>query len=82
MVGGVLEGNKGWGIAREVINCISKDYPGVVPIWPKVSILFKTLYSLHVFCLIITAVLFGRSCEKYSMKTCSVIVLKSLHARM
>lgn len=37
MVGGVLEGNKGWGIAREVINCISKDYPGVVPIWPKVE---------------------------------------------
>lgn len=37
MVGGVLEGNKGWGIAQEVINCISKDYPGVVPIWPKVK---------------------------------------------
>ncbi|KGN53506.1 N-acetyl-D-glucosamine kinase [Cucumis sativus] len=37
MVGGVLEGNKGWGIAQEVINCISKDYPGVVPIWPKVE---------------------------------------------
>ncbi|XP_022136560.1 N-acetyl-D-glucosamine kinase-like [Momordica charantia] len=37
MVGGVLEGNKGWGIAEEVINCISKDYPGVVPVWPKVE---------------------------------------------
>ncbi|XP_022941933.1 N-acetyl-D-glucosamine kinase-like [Cucurbita moschata] len=37
MVGGVLEGNKGWGIAQEVVNCISKDYPGVVPIWPKVE---------------------------------------------
>ncbi|KAG7015091.1 N-acetyl-D-glucosamine kinase, partial [Cucurbita argyrosperma subsp. argyrosperma] len=37
MVGGVIEGNKGWGIAQEVINCISKDYPGVVPIWPKVE---------------------------------------------
>ena len=59
MVGGVLEGNKGWGIAQEVVNCISKDYPGVVPIWPKVSMCFY---------LMITMVLFGSCCEKYSMK--------------
>ncbi|TQD83122.1 hypothetical protein C1H46_031353 [Malus baccata] len=37
MVGGVLEANKGWDIGKEVIKCISKDYPGAVPIRPKVE---------------------------------------------
>ncbi|ERN07672.1 hypothetical protein AMTR_s00155p00052560 [Amborella trichopoda] len=37
MVGGVLEANKGWDIGKEVINCISKDFPGARPIRPKVE---------------------------------------------
>ncbi|XP_058071608.1 uncharacterized protein LOC131220783 [Magnolia sinica] len=37
MVGGVLEANKKWDIGTEVINCISKDYPGACPIRPKVE---------------------------------------------
>ncbi|KAL5731606.1 hypothetical protein ACHQM5_004317 [Ranunculus cassubicifolius] len=37
MVGGVLEANKMWDIGTEVINCISKDFPGVHPIRPKVE---------------------------------------------
>ncbi|KAK4593967.1 hypothetical protein RGQ29_017867 [Quercus rubra] len=37
MVGGVLEANKRWDIGKEVINNISKDYPGVQPIRPKVE---------------------------------------------
>ncbi|CAI9113642.1 OLC1v1014281C1 [Oldenlandia corymbosa var. corymbosa] len=37
MVGGVLEGNKRWDIGKEVINCITKDFPGVFPIHPKVE---------------------------------------------
>uniref|UniRef100_A0A2P2JZ10 N-acetyl-D-glucosamine kinase n=2 Tax=Rhizophora mucronata TaxID=61149 RepID=A0A2P2JZ10_RHIMU len=37
MVGGVLEANKRWDIGKEVVNCISKDYPGALPIWPKVE---------------------------------------------
>lgn len=37
MVGGVLEANKRWDIGREVINCISKVYPGTLPIRPKVE---------------------------------------------
>lgn len=44
MVGGVLEANKRWDIGREVIHCISKDFPGALPIRPKVS-------SLHYFCI-------------------------------
>lgn len=36
MVGGVLEGNKGWDIGKEVVKHISKVYPGVQPIQPKV----------------------------------------------
>lgn len=38
MVGGVLEANRRWDIGKEVTNCISKHFPGVVPIRPKVSI--------------------------------------------
>lgn len=34
MVGGVLEANKRWNIGKEVVNNISKDYPGVQPIRP------------------------------------------------
>lgn len=37
MVGGVLEANKRWDIGKEVVNFISKDYPGVQPIRPKVE---------------------------------------------
>ncbi|XP_039140302.1 N-acetyl-D-glucosamine kinase [Dioscorea cayenensis subsp. rotundata] len=37
MVGGVLEGNKGWDIGKEVVKHISKVYPGVQPIQPKVE---------------------------------------------
>ncbi|KAG1365041.1 putative N-acetyl-D-glucosamine kinase [Cocos nucifera] len=37
MVGGVLEANKRWDIGKEVINCISKVYPGAHPIRPKVE---------------------------------------------
>eukprot|EP01018_Ginkgo_biloba_P031079 Gb_03552 [translate_table: standard] len=37
MVGGVLETNEGWDIGKQVVNCISKDFPGVFPIMPKVE---------------------------------------------
>lgn len=37
MVGGVLEAKKRWDIGNEVINCISKEYPGAFPIRPKVE---------------------------------------------
>lgn len=39
MVGGVLEANRRWDIGKEVVNCISKYFPGVLPIRPKVSII-------------------------------------------
>ncbi|KAH9288239.1 hypothetical protein KI387_032356, partial [Taxus chinensis] len=37
MVGGVLETDEGWDISKDVVNCISKEFPGVHPIQPKVS---------------------------------------------
>ncbi|KAK9132638.1 hypothetical protein Scep_012166 [Stephania cephalantha] len=37
MVGGVLAANKRWDIGKEVVSCISKDYPGAYPIRPKVE---------------------------------------------
>ncbi|XP_022740074.1 N-acetyl-D-glucosamine kinase-like isoform X1 [Durio zibethinus] len=37
MVGGVLEANQRWDIGREVMDSISKDYPGALPIRPKVE---------------------------------------------
>ncbi|KAI6698769.1 hypothetical protein NL676_018888 [Syzygium grande] len=37
MVGGVLEAKKRWDIGKEVMNCISKEYPGAFPIRPKVE---------------------------------------------
>ncbi|KAK6259389.1 hypothetical protein SCA6_013863 [Theobroma cacao] len=37
MVGGVLEANQRWDIGREVMDFISKDYPGALPIRPKVE---------------------------------------------
>ncbi|PPS13359.1 hypothetical protein GOBAR_AA07207 [Gossypium barbadense] len=37
MVGGVLEANQRWDIGREVMDFISKDYPGAHPIRPKVE---------------------------------------------
>ncbi|XP_015880663.3 uncharacterized protein LOC107416657 isoform X2 [Ziziphus jujuba] len=37
MVGGVLEANRRWDIGKEVIKCISKDYPGALAIRPKVE---------------------------------------------
>ncbi|KAF8712799.1 hypothetical protein HU200_028571 [Digitaria exilis] len=42
LVGGVLEGNKKWDISGEVIKCISKVFPGTVPIWPEVC-MFVTM---------------------------------------
>lgn len=39
MVGGVLEANQRWDIGREVMDFISKDYPGARPIRPKVRII-------------------------------------------
>ena len=36
MVGGVLEANQRWDIGREVMDFISKEYPGALPIRPKV----------------------------------------------
>jgi len=38
MVGKVLEANKRWDIGKEVIDCVTKHYPGAYPIHPKVSI--------------------------------------------
>ncbi|CAK9171961.1 unnamed protein product, partial [Ilex paraguariensis] len=37
LVGGVLEPNKRWNIGKEVMNCISNEFPGVRLIWPKVE---------------------------------------------
>ncbi|KAF3445053.1 hypothetical protein FNV43_RR14746 [Rhamnella rubrinervis] len=37
MVGGVLEANKSWDIGKEVIKCISNQYPGALAIRPKVE---------------------------------------------
>ncbi|XP_039053587.1 N-acetyl-D-glucosamine kinase-like [Hibiscus syriacus] len=37
MVGGVLEANQRWDIGEEVMNLISKDYPGALAIRPKVE---------------------------------------------
>ncbi|XP_062196234.1 uncharacterized protein LOC133899271 [Phragmites australis] len=37
LVGGVLEGNKKWNISGEVVNSISKVFPGVHPIRPEVE---------------------------------------------
>lgn len=37
MVGKVLEANKRWDIGKEVIDCVTKNYPGAYPIHPKVE---------------------------------------------
>ncbi|XP_009402565.1 uncharacterized protein LOC103986320 [Musa acuminata AAA Group] len=37
MVGGVLEANKRWDIGKEVVNCVSKIFPGALPIRPKLE---------------------------------------------
>ncbi|XP_076890854.1 uncharacterized protein LOC143542068 isoform X2 [Bidens hawaiensis] len=37
MVGNVLEANKRWDIGKEVINCISKEFPGTRLVRPKVE---------------------------------------------
>ncbi|KAI3826755.1 hypothetical protein L1987_00808 [Smallanthus sonchifolius] len=37
MVGGVLQANRKWDIGKEVISCISKEFPGMLPIRPKVE---------------------------------------------
>ncbi|KAG8659889.1 hypothetical protein MANES_02G090600v8 [Manihot esculenta] len=50
MVGGVLEANKRWDIGKEVVNCISEDYPGALPIRPKVTtIQFLPTISFLIF---------------------------------
>jgi hypothetical protein len=48
MVGGVLEANTKWDVGKEVIKCISKYFPGVLPIRPKVSI-YRHLFYLLAF---------------------------------
>jgi len=37
MVGKVLEANRRWDIGKEVIDCVTKHYPGAYPIHPKVE---------------------------------------------
>ncbi|XVF58486.1 hypothetical protein PTKIN_Ptkin07bG0069900 [Pterospermum kingtungense] len=37
MVGGVLEANQKWDIGKEVMDFVSNDYPGALPIRPKVE---------------------------------------------
>lgn len=37
LVGGVLKANKSWDVGKEVVDCISKVYPGVHPIHPEVE---------------------------------------------
>lgn len=37
LVGGILEANTKWDIAKETINSIRQDYPGAYPIRPKVE---------------------------------------------
>eukprot|EP00252_Welwitschia_mirabilis_P022689 TRINITY_DN6219_c0_g1_i1.p1 TRINITY_DN6219_c0_g1~~TRINITY_DN6219_c0_g1_i1.p1 ORF type:complete len:354 (+),score=84.01 TRINITY_DN6219_c0_g1_i1:342-1403(+) len=37
MVGGVIQNEEGWNIGREVVRCISKEYPNVIAIRPKVE---------------------------------------------
>lgn len=37
MVGGVLEIDEGLDISKDVVDCICKDFPGVLPIRPKVE---------------------------------------------
>lgn len=37
MIGGVLQANKRWDIGKEVVNCISREFPGVQSIRPKVE---------------------------------------------
>jgi hypothetical protein len=47
LVGGVLEAKKRWDIGKEVINYVSKDYPGIQSIRPKVSIFHIHLSSTN-----------------------------------
>ncbi|CAA6668081.1 unnamed protein product [Spirodela intermedia] len=37
LVGGILEANRRWDIGREVLNHVTKDFPGAHPIRPKVE---------------------------------------------
>ncbi|XP_068654868.1 uncharacterized protein [Aristolochia californica] len=37
MVGGVLEANRNWDIGKEVVKCISEEYPGAHPVRPKLE---------------------------------------------
>ncbi|WJX64540.1 hypothetical protein P8452_49304 [Trifolium repens] len=37
LVGGVLEANTRWDVGKEVVKCISKYFPGMLPIRPKVE---------------------------------------------
>lgn len=36
LVGGILEANTKWDIAKETITFVRQDYPGAYPIRPKV----------------------------------------------
>eukprot|EP01018_Ginkgo_biloba_P034005 Gb_10698 [translate_table: standard] len=44
MVGGVLETDDGWDMGKKVVSCISKDFPGVIPVQPKVGLLVEGLF--------------------------------------
>lgn len=46
MVGKVLEANKRWDIGKEVIDCVTKTYPGAYPIHPKVSRIIPSCSNL------------------------------------
>ena len=65
MVGGVLDANKRWDIGKEVIKCISKDYPGTVAIRPKVSMFYC---SCHVNLELFVCMCSGHCC--FSLQLC------------
>ncbi|XP_078432719.1 actin-like ATPase superfamily protein [Wolffia australiana] len=37
LVGGVLESKRGWDVGQEVLNRVMEDFPGVIPIRPKIE---------------------------------------------
>lgn len=60
MVGKVLEANKGWDIGKEVIDCVTKTYPGAYPIHPKVSRITPAV------CFRVQTIMYLVSTKKYS----------------
>lgn len=77
MVGGVLESNKKWDIGKEVIECISKVYPGVDPIHPEVLIMIVFFFFLQFILLarfIPRNFKFSTLAEQYDLYKCIYIV--------